>query len=272
MAYGLKNRKMPKDEIQRLVHDAAEMLELAHLLKRKPKQLSGGQRQRVAMGRAIVRNPKVFLFDEPLSNLDAKLRVQMRLEIKKLQHRLATTSIYVTHDQSEAMTLADKLIVLNKGSVEQVGSPLTIYDQPSSLFVATFIGSPAMNIVDAEVVAEGLWIEGQGQIRLDTRHLQTGAVKLGLRPEHLFVTEEAARFRVEVDVIEALGADLLVYCTMSGEGANHVLILRMEGHSQVSIGDRLGVGFEDRHLHLFEADSGQRITMVPTVAQKKQYA
>ncbi len=159
MAYGLRNRKTSKKEIARLVSEAAKMLELDDLLDRKPGQLSGGQRQRVAMGRAIVREPKVFLFDEPLSNLDAKLRVQMRLEIKKLQRRLGTTSVYVTHDQVEAMTLADKLVVLNKGNVEQVGTPLEIYDNPASVFVATFIGSPAMNILDADITANGIAID-----------------------------------------------------------------------------------------------------------------
>jgi sn-glycerol 3-phosphate transport system ATP-binding protein len=158
MAYGLKNRKMDKAEIDRRVKQASEILELEHLLDRRPRQLSGGQRQRVAMGRAIVREPAVFLFDEPLSNLDAKLRVQMRVEIKKLQRRLGVTSLYVTHDQVEAMTMADRLIVINEGAAEQIGRPMDIYEDPATQFVAGFIGSPSMNFVDAELTGDAIMI------------------------------------------------------------------------------------------------------------------
>ncbi|MCX2790606.1 sn-glycerol-3-phosphate import ATP-binding protein UgpC [Vibrio sp. Sgm 5] len=257
MAYGLRNRKTPKAEIERLVHEATKMLELDHLLDRKPGQLSGGQRQRVAMGRAIVREPKVFLFDEPLSNLDAKLRVQMRLEIKKLQRRLGTTSVYVTHDQVEAMTLADKLVVLNKGNVEQVGTPLEIYDNPASLFVATFIGSPSMNILDANVTVDGITI-GDALLPTSTTNLDLGVVKLGLRPEHLQINQDKPWLQVEVELIESLGADLLLYCRTEG-GDSQKLVVRVEGHTPIQIGDKLGLDIKPKHLHLFNANTEKRI-------------
>lgn len=259
MAYGLRNRKTPKAEIERLVSKAAEMLELNGLLDRKPKQLSGGQRQRVAMGRAIVREPKVFLFDEPLSNLDAKLRVQMRLEIKRLQRRLGTTSVYVTHDQVEAMTLADKLVVLNKGHIEQVGTPLEVYDCPASLFVATFIGSPSMNIMDATVSCEGIKL-GNSLLELNTQSLNLGDIKLGLRPEHLRLTEDTPWFHVEVELIEALGADLLLYCkTLSTD--EQKLVIRVEGHSKITIGEQLGIDIDLEHVHLFDSQTSKRIPL-----------
>ncbi|WP_061035443.1 MULTISPECIES: sn-glycerol-3-phosphate import ATP-binding protein UgpC [Vibrio] len=257
MAYGLRNRKTPKAEIERLVHEAAKMLELDHLLDRKPGQLSGGQRQRVAMGRAIVREPKVFLFDEPLSNLDAKLRVQMRLEIKKLQRRLGTTSVYVTHDQVEAMTLADKLVVLNKGNVEQVGTPLEIYDNPASLFVATFIGSPSMNILDGNVSVDGITI-GNALLPTSTSNLDLGEVKLGLRPEHLQISQDNPWLQVEVELIESLGADLLLYCRTEGDDSQK-LVVRVEGHTPIQIGDKLGLDIKPKHLHLFNANTEKRI-------------
>ncbi|WP_282176030.1 sn-glycerol-3-phosphate import ATP-binding protein UgpC [Vibrio nereis] len=257
MAYGLRNRKTPKQEIERLVNEAAKMLELDHLLDRKPKQLSGGQRQRVAMGRAIVRQPKVFLFDEPLSNLDAKLRVQMRLEIKKLQRRLGTTSVYVTHDQVEAMTLADKLVVLNQGNVEQVGTPLDLYDFPASMFVATFIGSPSMNILDGEVTAEGLKL-GNTLYPLPTEALNLGIIHIGLRPEHLCIAQDNPWLEVEVELIEALGADLLLYCTTQDESAQK-LVVRVDGHSDIKIGDCLGIDIKPQHIHLFDRKTQKRV-------------
>ncbi|WP_047513997.1 sn-glycerol-3-phosphate import ATP-binding protein UgpC [Vibrio harveyi] len=257
MAYGLRNRRTPKAEIERLVHEAAKMLELDHLLDRKPGQLSGGQRQRVAMGRAIVREPKVFLFDEPLSNLDAKLRVQMRLEIKKLQRRLGTTSVYVTHDQVEAMTLADKLVVLNKGNVEQVGTPLEIYDNPASLFVATFIGSPSMNILDGNVSVDGITI-ADALLPVSTTNLALGEIKLGLRPEHLQISQDNPWLQVEVELIESLGADLLLYCHTEG-GDSQKLVVRVEGHTPIQIGDKLGLDIKPKHVHLFDANTEKRI-------------
>jgi sn-glycerol 3-phosphate transport system ATP-binding protein len=268
MAYGLRNRKTPKDEIHRLVTEAAVMLELSELLDRKPKQLSGGQRQRVAMGRAIVREPKVFLFDEPLSNLDAKLRVQMRLQIKKLQRRLATTSVYVTHDQVEAMTLADKLVVLNKGNVEQVGTPLEIYDNPASLFVATFIGSPAMNILDAEVTPEGIKL-GHSLLLANTQAIDLGRVKLGLRPEHLHIVDSNPWFEVEVELIEALGADLLLYCKTLDDKAQS-LVVRVQGHLSIHIGDMLNLDLNLQHLHLFDPSSTKNLYFNSNLSVKKE--
>lgn len=268
MAYGLRNRKTSKPEIHRLVTEAAEMLELSELLERKPKELSGGQRQRVAMGRAIVREPKVFLFDEPLSNLDAKLRVQMRLQIKKLQRRLATTAVYVTHDQVEAMTLADKLVVLNKGNVEQVGTPREIYSDPASVFVATFIGSPAMNILDAQVSIEGIKLNA-ALMPLNTQSLNLGAIKLGLRPEHLKITEDRPWFEVEVELIESLGADLLLYC-QTVDDTEQKLVVRVNGDREIEIGAILGLDIDLEHLHLFDLNTSKRIPYDATTQYEKE--
>ncbi|SHE64048.1 sn-glycerol-3-phosphate import ATP-binding protein UgpC [Vibrio gazogenes] len=257
MAYGLKNRKVPKEKIREMVTDTATMLELDHLLERKPKQLSGGQRQRVAMGRAIVRSPKVFLFDEPLSNLDAKLRVQMRLEIKKLQRRLQTTAVYVTHDQVEAMTLGDKLVVLNQGNIEQVGTPMAIYQQPASLFVATFIGAPAMNILDCLITADGLEL-GRYSLKMDTTWWALGQVKLGMRPEHIQIVENHPMFEATIEMIEALGADVLLYCHIRDNEAQK-LIIRVHEGQRFDIGETLGLAISLEHLHLFDATSEQRL-------------
>jgi len=197
MAYGLKIQKTPKEDIKRKVDEAAALLQLSDFLNRKPKQLSGGQRQRVAMGRAIVREPAVFLFDEPLSNLDAKLRVQMRLEIKQLQSKLGITSLYVTHDQVEAMTMADRMIVMNEGRAEQIGTPLEVYEQPASLFAAQFIGSPAMNVLQADIRDGALYLPDGVQIpaALTSCNLSThsGRVLLGVRPEHLDFSPSPSR-------------------------------------------------------------------------------
>lgn len=258
MAYGLKNLKMPKDQIKELVTKTSEMLELSHLLDRKPKELSGGQRQRVAMGRAIVRQPKVFLFDEPLSNLDAKLRVQMRLEIKRLQKSMKTTSIYVTHDQVEAMTLADKLVVLNKGDIEQVATPLEIYDRPESTFVATFMGSPAMNIVDGAIESGNLMLAGCERKTLQGNNVNFEQIKFGLRPEHLFVDEETPWFHVQVDIIEALGADLLLYCQVM-DAPEKFLVMRVDGHERVQMGDTFGVNVKLENCHFFDSETERRI-------------
>ncbi|WP_038177917.1 sn-glycerol-3-phosphate import ATP-binding protein UgpC [Vibrio rhizosphaerae] len=257
MAYGLKNRKVPKEQIREMVTETATLLELDHLLERKPKQLSGGQRQRVAMGRAIVRSPKVFLFDEPLSNLDAKLRVQMRLEIKKLQRRLQTTAVYVTHDQVEAMTLGDKLVVLNKGNIEQVGTPMEIYQQPASLFVATFIGAPAMNILNGLVTTNGLEL-GSYELKTDTTCWELGQIKLGMRPEHIQIVENNPMFEATIEMIEVLGADLLLYCHICGH-AEQKLIIRIHEEQQYRIGDTLGLTIALENLHLFDATSEQRL-------------
>lgn len=258
MAYGLKNRGTPKATIQQLVTEVATMLELEHLLDRRPNQLSGGQRQRVAMGRAIVRRPKVFLFDEPLSNLDAKLRVQMRLEIKGLQRKLNTTAVYVTHDQVEAMTLADRLVVLNGGNVEQIGTPLDVYDAPASLFVATFIGSPAMNIVEGRIDNDVLSIGRH--VLAECQGIDTQSVSVGLRPEHLKVVPgDQACFTLSVTLTESLGADLLVYGHISD--TDSFITLRLEGHSKVVEGDNLPLAIAPENLHVFDHEQGKRLAL-----------
>ena len=208
LAYGLKNRGIDKQSIEQKVNDAAKLLQISEFLQRKPSMLSGGQRQRVAMGRAIVRNPKIFLFDEPLSNLDAKLRIQMRLEIKKLQQKVGVTSIFVTHDQVEAMTLADRLAVINNGIIEQLGTPIEIYNNPISLFVAGFIGSPQMNFIDGELKNKTLFAEG-----FEIKNVQSdfnGQITLGIRPEHMSQSDNGL-INLSVDLVEQLGSDNLIY-------------------------------------------------------------
>ena len=263
MAYGLKIRGLAKDEIAERVGKAAEILELGEFLKRSPRQLSGGQRQRVAMGRAIVREPSVFLFDEPLSNLDAKLRVQMRLEIKKLQERLGITSIYVTHDQVEAMTLGHRLMVLNGGYVEQLGTPIELYERPASTFVAGFIGSPSMNFLDARIGAdavsvalpggEGLALDGHG------RGLEAGhPVTLGLRPEHLEqISEGDGVAHLRVDVVEQLGADTIVHGHFGSSSTD--LTVRLPGVRHLQAGEVLPLSVNPAHVHLFDTKSGARL-------------
>jgi sn-glycerol 3-phosphate transport system ATP-binding protein len=263
MAYGLRNQGTARAEIERRVGEAARILGLAEFLERKPRQLSGGQRQRVAMGRAIVREPAVFLFDEPLSNLDAKLRGQMRIEIKQLQQRLGTTSIYVTHDQVEAMTLGDQLMVMNNGQVEQIGTPLEVYERPASDFVASFIGAPAMNFLDATVSADGReLLLGADRLAL-ARPLAGQAnrrVTLGLRPEHLpLAAPTSPGLHVEVALIEALGADTVVHGQIEGGGAP--LSIRLDGTSRVAPGDRLTVAPDPERLHLFDPASGRRLAV-----------
>ncbi|TWG86603.1 glycerol 3-phosphate ABC transporter ATP-binding protein [Cupriavidus gilardii J11] len=270
MAYGLKIRGMSRAEIDQRVNHAAGILELAPMLQRKPRQLSGGQRQRVAMGRAIVREPSVFLFDEPLSNLDAKLRVQMRLELKELHRRLRTTSLYVTHDQVEAMTLADRMMVLNGGRVEQIGTPLEVYSRPASTFVAGFIGSPPMNLIP---VARNDAARGgaEAQMRVtgpDGRpsdatlgHLPMGLhlprqALLGLRPEHIEpCAAHEAIAELDVRVVEALGADSFAYGSLGGQQ----VVVRLDSHQHVNAGDRLPVTASADHLHFFDSATGKRI-------------
>jgi sn-glycerol 3-phosphate transport system ATP-binding protein len=259
MAYGLKIRGLAAAEIEARVKRAAGILQLEPFLDRKPRQLSGGQRQRVAMGRAIVRDPQVFLFDEPLSNLDAQLRVQMRVEIKRLQQSLATTSIYVTHDQVEAMTLADRLIVMNAGRADQIGAPLTLYERPETRFVAGFIGSPAMNFLPV-VAQEGGVALGDGT-RLprpaDGGPLQPGrALTLGIRPEHLAVDGAAAALTVTVELAEMLGADTIVH-GRAGDGS--LLQARLPGTERARPGDRLPLALDPTQLHLFDRETGKRI-------------
>ena len=262
MAYGLKIRGVAAAEIGTRVDRAAAMLELAPYLDRKPRQLSGGQRQRVAMGRAIVRNPQVFLFDEPLSNLDAKLRVQTRMELQKLHREFKTTSLYVTHDQVEAMTLGQRLIVMNAGVAEQIGAPMEVYAKPASTFVAGFIGSPGMNLIPGQAAGTRFTAtataKGGGaplDITLPAPAPREGALILGVRPEHLRVTDMAqANFSYTVEMIETLGADSYAY----GLGGGTTLTARLAG-APAAIGATLPVTFSAESLHWFDAASGKRI-------------
>ena len=258
MAYGLKIRGFRREDIGERVRRAADILELAPLLERKPRQLSGGQRQRVAMGRAIVREPAVFLFDEPLSNLDAKLRVQMRFEIQKLHRRLSTTSLYVTHDQVEAMTLADRMIVMNGGRAEQIGTPMDVYQDPQTLFVAGFIGSPAMNFLPGKAGDDGaIVLDGGGEIRLAPARIEAGRrVTVGLRPEHLDPgSPDGAIVTGTVEMVEQLGADTLVHMS-HGTGT---VIARLPQGAHPQVGEPFSVKAEPGQVFLFDATSGARI-------------
>jgi sn-glycerol 3-phosphate transport system ATP-binding protein len=261
MAYGLRNRGMPKPEIDTRVQEAARILELGAMLDRKPGQLSGGQRQRVAMGRAIVRQPKVFLFDEPLSNLDAKLRIAMRVEIRKLQRRLSTTSIYVTHDQLEAMTLADILVVMNGGQVEQIGNPLAIYQKPATTFVASFIGAPPMNLMPLQSDEIRSQLSGHG------------AGLLGIRPEDFEISSEPVPGGIALDLtveaIERVGAETFIYggrkngaqvmAADPGELPPADVIVRIPGAIAPAIGAPIRAVAPREKLHLFSADGRKRI-------------
>jgi sn-glycerol 3-phosphate transport system ATP-binding protein len=264
MAYGLKMRRMAKDEIDRRVRYAAKILELSELLDRKPRQLSGGQRQRVAMGRCIVREPKVFLFDEPLSNLDAKLRVQMRLEIRKLHEDLKITSIYVTHDQVEAMTLGGRLVVMDNGHAVQIGTPLEVYERPSTIFVAGFIGSPAMNFFKAKVSADGrsAVLSGAARIQLSDDGLPAWAGKniiLGVRPEHLELNGHPADgIQLTVDHVELLGADTLVHGHF-GE-YNSSLVVRLPEVHRLEKNAIIAFSVPPAKLHPFDPETKSRIT------------
>ena len=257
MAYGLKIRGMTKAEIGQRVDKAAKILELGALLQRKPGQLSGGQRQRVAMGRAIVREPKVFLFDEPLSNLDAKLRVQMRLEIQKLHRELGTTSLYVTHDQVEAMTLAQRMLVMNAGRAEQIGTPADVYGQPATTFVASFIGSPPMNLLPGQVDAAGTGFVLKSGLTLalpaPVPRLSGREVLLGVRPEHLVVA--AAGLPLVIELVEVLGADMLVH----GKAGGEAVIVRLPDGTHPAYGQTLFCTFDAARVHWFDQATGARI-------------
>ena len=254
MAYGLKIRRISKDEIDQRVNEAADVLEIRQYLDRKPRQLSGGQRQRVAMGRAIVRDPQVFLFDEPLSNLDAKLRVQMRLEIRKLQQRLGVTSIYVTHDQVEAMTLGDRLMVLNGGYVEQFGTPIELYDRPATVFVAGFIGSPSMNFLPAN--AENGSITFKNGASIDGAANVNGSITFGVRPEHL-VPDDSGSLRVSIQLFEQLGANTLLHGVL--EGTESDVVVSLPGHSNPAPGAVMSFSVPSDLQHLFDEKTGKRI-------------
>ncbi len=262
MAFGLKMRKFPKAEIEKRVREAAEILSIHELLKRKPRQLSGGQRQRVAVGRAIVRHPQVFLFDEPLSNLDAKLRVQMRVELKRLHERLATTAVYVTHDQVEAMTLGDRVVVMRDGWIQQVGEPLDLYSRPANRFVAGFIGSPAMNFADVTIAeASGaLWAENPGlRIRVPghradrLRPYKGQRVTLGVRPEDLHPAGSAdaadATFNSVVEVVEPLGSEIL----LDVKAGPNALVARVDPSVRVKVHESIRLALDAQRLHFFDA-------------------
>lgn len=266
MAYGLKIRKFSKEDIDERVKKAAQILELNHLLSRKPRHLSGGQRQRVAMGRAIVREPKVFLFDEPLSNLDAKLRVQMRFEIHKLHQRLKTTSIYVTHDQIEAMTLADRMIVMNKGIVEQIGTPAEVFERPASTFVASFIGSPPMNLIDV-IINEQQEVkvncESENTILPISKEqvptqLKGSKAILGIRPEHLRLN--TGQLAINIEMVEILGSEQLVHAKLANQRITLKTDIDTMSETTIKAGERIFINFETKMpLHWFDATSGKRI-------------
>ena len=258
MAYGLKIRGLARDDVKARVERAAGILELANLLDRKPRQLSGGQRQRVAMGRAIVREPAVFLFDEPLSNLDAKLRVQMRFEIQKLHRRLATTSLYVTHDQVEAMTLAHRLIVMNAGKAEQVGTPMEVYENPATVFVAGFIGSPAMNFLPGKGEGNGrVALDGSGSVPVAVPVAAGRKVTVGVRPEHFAPSAPSAASVVgSVEMVEALGADTLVHVGVSGRP----VIARLPHGAPAAVGEPMALAARPDRVYLFDAETGERLT------------
>jgi len=262
MAFGLKMRQFAKGEIEKRVREAADILGIGEMLKRKPRQLSGGQRQRVALGRAIVRHPRVFLFDEPLSNLDAKLRVQMRVELKKLHQRLGTTAIYVTHDQVEAMTLGDRVVVMKDGVVQQVGEPLELYNNPANRFVAGFIGSPAMNFApvtvseaDGSLVAQnsGLRIKLPEEAARRLRGHVDREVLLGVRPEDLSVADAAAPdtpcFDAVIEVVEQLGSEILLDMKVGED----VMVACVEPGVRVKVRDKLRIAMRPSRIHLFDA-------------------
>ncbi len=260
LSFGLETMGAPKAEIVQRVAEAADILQIGELLDRKPGQLSGGQRQRVAIGRAIVREPKIFLFDEPLSNLDAELRMQMRIEINKLHRRLGSTMIFVTHDQVEAMTLADRIVVLRAGVVEQIGTPLELYNRPQNLFVAGFIGSPRMNFMAGAIASSG---DGRIDVRLDGGLTLSTTVAdvpptvgdritLGIRPEDIVVTPpDGAMLAGEVQIAEHLGGETFVYVNLQG---GQSITVEIQGQASVSAGERIGLSFPDTAYHLFDAN------------------
>ena len=265
MAFGLKLRKEPKAEVDRKVKEAAKILRIEELLKRKPKALSGGQRQRVAMGRAIVRNPKVFLMDEPLSNLDAKLRVQMRTEIAKLHERVATTFVYVTHDQTEAMTMGDRIIIMKDGLIMQIGTPQEVYDNPVNLFVAGFIGSPAMNFMDVIVTDDYHLRKGDFQLKapercckeIDESKLKGKEVIMGIRPENLedseftLIKTEENTFKADIDVVEPMGNEVFVYFTKEGVD----FTARVNTKTRARVGQPLDISVDLSNMHIFDKET-----------------
>ncbi|MCI9888117.1 sn-glycerol-3-phosphate ABC transporter ATP-binding protein UgpC [Micrococcales bacterium 31B] len=260
MGFALKIQNTPKAEIRARVEEAAKILDLTQYLDRKPKALSGGQRQRVAMGRAIVRQPQVFLMDEPLSNLDAKLRVQTRTQIASLQRRLGVTTVYVTHDQTEAMTMGDRVAVLKDGILQQCDTPRRMYDHPDNVFVAGFIGSPAMNLIETKVTDGGVQLGGTTvHVERDVLQGASQSVTLGVRPEDLEINGEGKGLKVEIDVVEELGADAYVYGHIDGQSADRPFIARVDGRRPPMKGDSIFFTPKEGHLHLFDGASGLRL-------------
>ncbi len=257
MGFSLRLAKRPKDEIDQRVREAAGILGLADYLDRYPRQLSGGQRQRVAMGRAIVRNPQVFLFDEPLSNLDAKLRVQMRAELKDIHARLRTTTVYVTHDQIEAMTMADRIVVMRDGIVEQVGAPLDLYDRPNNTFVASFIGSPSMNLLQG-IIADGgksVRVEAGAELPFEGAPPAVGKVVYGIRPEHLHLADDGQGFEAVATNVEPTGSETLVQVRLGDQIVSALLRDRVK----IRAGDTVRLGVQADKAHLFDAETSQRL-------------
>jgi multiple sugar transport system ATP-binding protein len=267
LEFGLKIRKTPKAEMDKMVNNAAEVLGISPLLDRKPKQLSGGQRQRVAVGRAIVRQPSVFLFDEPLSNLDAKLRVQMRAEIKRLQQSLKTTTVYVTHDQIEAMTMGHRIAVMKDGKLQQVGTPLEVYEQPANIFVAQFIGTPPMNFIHTQVGAGGTTLVGAGvtlpvpqSLRSAVAGMDGKKVLVGVRPENVLEAGkpahgEAATLEIVIELVETLGDQIIAH----GKIGDDSLVVKLDAHKAPEFGQKLPVQVELDALHLFDATTELRL-------------
>jgi len=263
MAFGLKLRKFPKEEIDRRVNEAAEMLGLSGYLDRKPKALSGGQRQRVAVGRAIVRKPKVFLFDEPLSNLDAKLRVQMRIEINRLHKNLQTTMVYVTHDQVEAMTMGERIVVLKDGVIQQVDTPLKLYENPKNIFTAGFIGSPAMNFFPGKLIHNGKLTFQAGSIKISLpdplynkfKNYAQKEIVLGVRPEHLRLCAGPTGFSAKVDVVEPMGADTFSYLTKD----DLTFTIRIPSNQNMAVGEKIHLECISDKLHFFDPQSGKAL-------------
>lgn len=272
MAFGLKLRKLPKEEIEEKVHQAAETLAISHLLDRKPKDMSGGQRQRVAIGRSIVRDPKVFLFDEPLSNLDAKLRVQMRAEIKKLHKKLDATIVYVTHDQIEAMTMGDRIVVLKDGLIQQYDTPMNLFNNPQNKFVASFIGSPSMNFLPGELVldkrtnfkSDNLQFEVPEDLRPSLRPLVGKKVIFGFRPEYIYDKAHEKNKRlsqsmdIEIEGLEPIGSETFIYFHFTGS-PDHRFCFRSDSSYDYKIGDTVTIGVDIDRLRFFDAETEQRI-------------
>ena len=272
MAFGLKLRKTPKDEIDKKVHDAAKILDLEHLLDRKPKALSGGQRQRVAIGRAIVREPKVLLMDEPLSNLDAKLRNQMRAELIKLRQRIDTTFIYVTHDQTEAMTLGDRIVIMKDGIVQQVGTPQEVFDHPANIFVAGFIGMPQMNMFDAKLVEQSgkysvelggvsIILSEEKQAALAKNNVKSQEITLGIRPEHIALAQPGKdAITGKVDVSEMMGS--AIHLHVNACGRDTIIIVQtmdLTGGEDLSIGSEISFAFGGNAVHVFNKETGENL-------------